>query len=74
MTKPEHQFTLTDEDLIKVEDATRIVEELDAAVPGEMTELFYAAHYWDLLESLRDVLEMLNYGNPPQHGAGPKKP
>ncbi|GLU61682.1 hypothetical protein [Paenarthrobacter ureafaciens] len=74
MTKPEHHFTLTDEDLIKVEDAARIVEELDAAVPRGMTELFYAAHYWDLLESLRDLLEMLDYGNPPEHGAGSKKP
>lgn len=74
MTKPGHHFTLTDEDLIIVEDAARMLEELDAAVPGEMTELFYAAHYWDLLESLRYVLEMLDYGNPPEHGAGSKKP
>ena len=68
MAKPEHHFILSDEDLIKVKDAARVVEELEAARPAEMAEFFYAGHYWDLLDSLRDVLEMLDLGITPEHG------
>ncbi len=74
MTKPEHRFILTDENLIKVNDAAQVLAELDAARPEEMTEIFYAAHYWDLLESLRDVLEMLDLGQTTEHRDGSKKP
>lgn len=62
MTKPGHHFILTAEDLIKARDAALVLEELDAAHPGEMTEFFHAAHYWDLLESLRDVLKCSTKG------------
>ena len=74
MSKPEHHFYLTDDDLIKLKDASQIVKQLDDAPLGEMTELFYAAHYWDLLESLRDVLEMLDFGNTPEHPDAVKHP
>ena len=74
MTKPKHHLAVTDEDLIKLKDAAQIVNELDEVLPGEMTELFYAAHYWDLMESLRDVLEMLDFGNAPEHPAVAEHP
>lgn len=71
MTRPENHFILSDEDLIKIRAAARILEELDSARPAEMNELFYAAHYWDLLESLRDLLEMLDFGNTAEHRGAP---
>ena len=74
MNNPEHHFIHTDEDLIKVRDAARVVEELDAPRPAEMTEFFYATHYWDLLESFRDVLEILGFGITPEQGDGSNKP
>lgn len=73
MTKPENHFTLSDEDLIKIKDAAQVLEVLDSTRPAEMTELFYAARYWDLLESLRDLLEILDFGNATEHRANPEQ-
>ena len=73
MTKPKNHFILSDEDLIKIKGAAQVLETLDSTRPAEMTELFYAAHYWDLLESLRDLLEMLDFGNTTEHRDNPEQ-
>lgn len=62
MTDSERHIALSDEDLGIIRDAVRVVEELDSVRPSEMTELFYAAHYWDLMITLREVLGVLGFG------------
>lgn len=62
MTDNERQIILSDESIGIIEDAVRVLAELDSVRPSEMTELFYAAHYWDLMISLREVLNVLGFG------------
>jgi hypothetical protein len=46
--------------------------QLDSARPTEMTGLFYAAHYWDLMLTLREVLNVLDFGQETENQDGPR--
>jgi hypothetical protein len=74
MTGNERHITLSDEAIGIIEDALRVVEELDSVRPSEMTELFYAAHYWDLMISLREVLNVLGFGEGEENQGPPDAP
>lgn len=74
MSSLERRMVLSDDELIKVRDAVHLLEVLDSARPGEMTEVFYVTHFWELLESLRDVLELLDVGSEVKRRGDPSRP